>query len=274
MCCLCSICPTTNPTHVHHFHSLCYLSHLSWVHCLSSLSPTSHFSSLQQCNPLVNSTMEPWRNQLFPWLSAKLVNNENEDCGWVEYWVSLSIHSSQACPKVSMVTPHNDINKKKEEPKACSLVSCTKTRRLCKSSKIGVKRSDNHGCLCQFKWTSKTMHVVSVNGVNIGSWACFGLTLNSHNLDWRGWTTPPYSICFGVFGKDYVKVTKIHQGSSKISSQNWDTMCSKSLEHHNSFKKIDLKHSTPTSCSFHCNISNKLKISRGDFVHHITFWTF
>ncbi len=28
---------------------------------------------------LVNWTMEPWRNQLFPWLSAKLVNNENED---------------------------------------------------------------------------------------------------------------------------------------------------------------------------------------------------
>jgi hypothetical protein len=46
---------------------------------LFSFSNITFLISPVMQSSLVNWTMEPWRNQLFPWLSAKLVNNENED---------------------------------------------------------------------------------------------------------------------------------------------------------------------------------------------------
>jgi hypothetical protein len=62
-------------TFIHYVISLTYLEFrvsLLFLQHHILISPTTQSS-------LVNSTMEPWRNQLFPWLSAKLVNCENED---------------------------------------------------------------------------------------------------------------------------------------------------------------------------------------------------
>jgi hypothetical protein len=49
-------------------------------------------------------------------------------------------------PKVLVVIPQNDNIGKKDELKAYSLVPCTKTKKVCGNSRMGIGRKDEFAC--------------------------------------------------------------------------------------------------------------------------------